>query len=123
MANDKRRIKPTKVKDLPKKMGRPAKDLDPKLIKDLAMIHCTKEEIATIMGCNVDTLYANFSEIMREGDEEGKKSLKRKMHEIAMGGNVTMLIWLAKQRLGHRDRQPDEVASTVINVQVTEVPK
>ena len=31
-------------------------------------------------------------------------SIRRKQAEVAMAGNVTMLIWLGKQRLGQRDR-------------------
>jgi len=31
-------------------------------------------------------------------------SIRRKQAELAMDGNVTMLIWLGKQRLGQRDR-------------------
>lgn len=104
------------------KGGRPKKDIDPNLVYDLAKIHCTKEEIAIIVGCHVDTLYARFSDVLRKGDEEGKNSLKRKMYEVAMQGNVQMLIWLSKQRLGHKDRQPEEAPNTVINVQINEVP-
>jgi hypothetical protein len=103
--------------------GRPKKDLDVDLIKKLASIHCTKEEIASVLGCHRDTLYARFSDILQQGDEEGKMSLKRKMHEVAMSGNVQMLIWLSKQRLGYKDRQPDEVAQTTFNVYVNEVPE
>ena len=104
------------------KGGRPKKDIDPNLVYDLAKIHCTKEEIATILGCSRETLYARFSDVLQKGDDDGKKSLKRKMHEVAMNGNVTMLIWLSKQRLGHKDRQPEEAPNTVINVQINEVP-
>lgn len=104
------------------KGGRPLAVIDPQLVYDLAKIHCTKHEIAVIVGCHVDTLYARFSEQLHQGDEEGKKSLKRKMHEIAMNGNVSMLIWISKQRLGYRDKQPDEAPNTVINVVVNEVP-
>ncbi len=31
-------------------------------------------------------------------------SLKRKQWEMAMGGNITMLIWLGKQNLGQTDK-------------------
>lgn len=93
------------------------------MVKKLSMIHCTKEEIATILGCCRDTLYARFSDTLREGDEEGKMSLKRKMHEIAMKGNVHMLIWLSKQRLGYKDRQPEGAQQVNIKLNVNEVPQ
>lgn len=104
------------------KGGRPKKEIDPKLVFDLARIHCTKEEIASIVGCHIDTLYARFSEVLQRGNDEGKMSMKRKMHDIAMRGNVQMLIWLSKQRLGYKDKQPDEVPNMVINVNVKEIP-
>ncbi len=105
------------------KGGQPKKVLDKKLIHDLAMIHCTKKEIATICGCSIETLYANYSDVLQKGDDEGKKSLKRMMHEKAMKGDTTMLIWLSKQRLGYRDKQPDEATHIQFNVMVQEVPK
>lgn len=115
--------KDRKTPQVKNKGGRPKVNLDVDLIKKLASIHCTKAEIASIVGCHVDTLYARYSDILRAGDEEGKMSLKRKMHEVAMHGDVKMLIWLSKQRLGYKERQPDEVAQTTFNVYVNEVPK
>lgn len=93
------------------------------MVKKLAMIHCTKEEIATILGCHRDTLYARFSDVLRMGEEEGKMSLKRKMHEVAFKGNVQMLIWLSKQRLGYKERQPEEAQQVIVNLNVNEVPQ
>lgn len=104
------------------KGGRPKKEIDPKLVFDLSKIHCTVEEIGSIVGCTRETLYQRFSDTMRMGYDEGKKSLKRKMFEVALEGNTTMMVWLSKQYLGHKDKQPDEVPNTVINVNVKEIP-
>jgi hypothetical protein len=108
------------VKD---KGGRPLKQIDGELVKKLAAIHCTKNEIAAVVGCNPDTLYARFSEVLRLGDEEGKMSLKRKMHEVAMKGNVSMLIWLSKQRLGYVDKQAENNVQANYTVIINELPK
>lgn len=106
------------------KGGRPLKEIDPEIVRKLAAIHCTKQEIASVVGCHIDTLYTErFSEILRVGVDEGKMSLKRKMYEVAMKGNASMLIWLSKQYLGHRDKQPDEVSQVNYTVVVNEVPK
>jgi hypothetical protein len=45
-------------------------------------------------------------------------SLKRKQYEVAMSGNVSMLIWLGKNILGQRDTFPEEnqTAPTVASV-------
>jgi len=106
-----------------KKGGRPKLNIDPKIILNLAMIHCTVQEIASIVGCSHETIYARFSDVLRKGHDEGQMSLKRKMHEKALAGDTPMLIWLSKQRLGYRDKQPDDVAITNFNVFVNEVPK
>ena len=102
------------------KGGRPKKDIDPKIVYDLAKIHCTVEEMASILDCTRETLYKRFSDIMQKGFDDGKKCLRRKMFEIADKGNVPMMIWLSKQHLSMKDKQPDEVANTVINVKVVE---
>jgi hypothetical protein len=105
------------------KVGKPRKYLDEKLIFDLAKIHCTAEEISTILDCSRTTIYEHYADVLRKGHEEGKMSLKRKMHEKAMTGDTPMLIWLSKQRLGYRDRHPDEQPVTNFNVFVNEIPK
>ena len=38
---------------------------------------------------------------------EEKVSIKRKQFELAMQGNVQMLIWLGKQHLGQKDKPVD----------------
>ena len=83
-----------------------AKHLDLHLIEKLAAIHCTNTEIAAMLGCDSSLLSKpKYSEIIAKGRERGKTSLRRKMYETAMGGNVTMMIWLSKQILGHTDRE------------------
>lgn len=93
------------------------------MVIKMAANHFTKQEMASHFGCHVDTLYARYSEELRIGDDEGKMSLKRKMHEIAMKGNVAMLIWLSKQRLGYVDKQPEQALQANYTVVIHEVPK
>jgi len=106
------------------KRGRPPKQIDVELVRKLSAIHCTVEEVADIVGCCRDTLYArlDLKAAIEAGNNFGKMSMKRKMHEIAMKGNVQMLIWLSKQRLGYKDRQPEELPNTIINVCCNELP-
>jgi len=112
-----------KVETKASKGGRPLKEVDENLIFELAKIHCTAKEIATIVKCHVDTIYARFSDVLHAGHDEGQMSLKRKMHEKAMAGDTQMLIWLSKQRLGYRDRPPEESHHTTINIFTNEIPK
>lgn len=84
-------------------MGRPPLDINPDLVLGLARIHCTNREIATIVGCHVDTLTNRFSDLLEKGREEGRMSLRRLQWAKAEAGNVTMMIWLGKQMLGQKD--------------------
>ena len=40
-------------------------------------------------------------------DNEQKRELREKQWEVAMEGNVQMLIWLGKQHLGQSDKPSD----------------
>lgn len=85
-------------------VGRPRKELDEEKIKALAAIQCTMTEIAAVMGCHIDTLRDNYSNVIKEGQENGRMSLRRSMFKSAQGGNVTAQIWLSKQHLGMKDK-------------------
>ncbi|MFA6915852.1 MAG: hypothetical protein WC222_05600 [Parachlamydiales bacterium] len=54
--------------------GRPQKDIQPEMVEKLASIGCTGDEIATVLGCCRDTLYARFSDSLKKGQT------KRKLH-------------------------------------------
>lgn len=107
----------------PESNGRKLKDVDPEKVFELAKIHCTAEEIASVLGCSKSVIYDRFSEVLRAGHETGQMSLKRKMHEKAESGDTQMLIWLSKQRTGYRDKPQDEATEVNFNVFVNEVPK
>lgn len=78
----------------------------------LCALHCTQTEIAEWFGCSVDTLFTKverhygegYTEVYKRKSSKGKISLRRKMFESALSGNVTMMIWMSKQILGYRDR-------------------
>lgn len=96
--------------------GRPKKEIkyDAQLVTELAAIFCTMEEIANIMGIAIRTFQYN-DELMRafkDGREHAKKSLRKKQFDVAMGGNVTMLLWLGKQYLGQREPTQDTTIPT-----------
>lgn len=90
-------------------MARPLLELDTNLIEKLASIQCSKVEIASIMGCSVDTLDNRYSENVSKGREQGKMTLRRKMYESAMGGNAVMMIFLSKNYLGMSDKVETKV--------------
>ena len=88
-----------------KKPGPKPLDIDSKQVEALASYGCTKTEIAAFFGCNETTIRKRFSENLIKGKESGKIRLRKKQFEMAMKGNVSMLIWLGKQTLGQKDQQ------------------
>lgn len=89
--------------------GRPRKKIDPDQVEELASIQCSYEEMAAVLKCSVSTLQRNFAQAIKDGRDRGKSSLKRKQYEVAMKGNVGMLIWLGKQHLGQSERYEAQV--------------
>jgi hypothetical protein len=88
-------------------MARPKKNIDPEQVKKLAAIQCSYAEMAAVLGCDESTLTRRFAQVIKEGREQGKMSLKRKQYEVAMAGNCTMLIWLGKNILGQKEAAED----------------
>ena|SRR5277367_2356013 len=103
--------------------GRPKLAINEQSVRDLALIHCTIPEIASVLHCSQDTIKVRFSSALHKGWEEGQMSLKRKMHDVAMAGDTKMLIWLSKQRLGYKDTMPEMATQMNFNVYTNEVPK
>lgn len=97
-------------------MARPLKVIDENVVFELASIFCTNEQIATIVGCSADTIERRFAGIVEKGREVAKSNLRRKQYEVAMSGNVGMLIWLGKQYLGQSDKQ--ELAASVQAIKI-----
>jgi len=92
-------------------MAPPKKELNEAIIYDLAKIHCTMNEIASVCDCSVDTLERRYADIIKKGRDEGKSSLKRLQWKAAEAGNITMMIWLGKQTLGQSDRVRSDITS------------
>ena len=85
-------------------MARPKFKIDYDMVEKLAGIQCTQQEIASFLGCSVDTLQRDetFCGIYKKGMENGKMSLRRMQYKLAEK-NPTMAIWLGKQYLGQKD--------------------
>lgn len=95
-------------------MARPKKKIDEELLFKLASINCSHAEMAAVLDCSSDTLERRYAAVIEKGRQQGRMSLKRKQYEMAMAGNVTMLIWLGKQNLGQRDQPADTSEDEVI---------
>jgi len=89
-------------------------DIDPKQVEDMASIGCTVDEIATILGCSGRTLQRRFVTPIERGRSRLNRSLRRKQAELALNGNVTMLIWLGKQYLGQKEKSESVVREETV---------
>ena len=106
--------------DMPKG-GRPRFDFSDKLplVRKLASIQCTDEEIAAGLGCSQDTLARGrkrdqeLDAAIIDGRANGRMSLRRAQYQKALDGNPTMLIWLGKQILGQRERVDIDLGSRI----------
>jgi len=78
----------------------------------LCSFQCTLQEIAAWFNCSVDGIEKKckkekgmkFSDYYKEKRKIGLISLRRKQMQVALAGNVTMLIFLGKQYLGQSDK-------------------
>jgi hypothetical protein len=86
------------------KGGRPRLDIDPQLVEKLAGIGCPDTEIASMVNCSVDTLARRYADVIAKGRETCKTRLRKKQIEVALAGNVSMLIFLGKNMLGQSDK-------------------
>lgn len=99
------------------------KPIDLDTIKGLAAIGATREEISSIIGCSLSwidkqiTQNPAFAAAMELGTAELKTSLRRTQVQMALSGNVPLLIWLGKQCLGQADKH-EQNNKTEINVTV-----
>lgn len=86
-------------------MARPKAVIDPEQVEKLAAIGCKTKEIAAWFGVTDDTIRNRFSAEIEKGRANLKMSLRRKQIEVALKGNVSMLIWLGKILLEQVERR------------------
>lgn len=101
------------------KLGRPRIEIDWEQFDKLCAMQATLVEIASWFNCTIDTIENRcksdqgmlFSEYWAQKAAKGKISLRRKQLDVAMSGNVSMLIWLGKQYLGQKDKSETVIDS------------
>jgi len=99
--------------------GRPHLELDWEIVDGMLKADCHGTSIAARFGIHPNTLYnkvveekkMSFSEYSKQKSLEGNDDLKKVQYDVAkIDKNVTMLIWLGKQRLGQKENH--DVVST-----------
>lgn len=86
------------------------KSIDEEEVMRLAEAQCTLREMAKLLHTSVSTLELHFKDAIQYGLMYGNKSLKRKQYDVAMEGNVSMLQWLGRYRLGQKEDAVDTLA-------------
>lgn len=84
-------------------VGRPRLEIDPQKIIDLAAEGNKVSDIAVLLECHVDTLYANFPKELKKGRSLFKASLRSAQMAAARAGQQSILIFLGKNYLGQKD--------------------
>ena len=99
--------------------GRPKIGIDWEFVDELLMAGCHGTEVAAAIGIHHETLYdrvvlekgVGFSEYSRIKSADGDRLLRKVQFDTAtVDKNVTMQIWLGKQRLGQKENH--DVVST-----------
>lgn len=93
-----------------KKPGPEPKPIDVHLIKELAKIQCTHEEMAAVVGLKrrhfIERVQNSqeLRDVIDSGWDEGRASIRRQQFKMLLAGDKTMAVWLGKQYLGQRDQ-------------------
>lgn len=72
-------------------------------VEKLARLWCSYSEIAEWFGIPVESLKYNFKDVIDRGRSETRQALRKAQLKSALGGNVTMMIWLGKNILAQSD--------------------
>ena len=96
-------------------MARPQKQITvtPELlITEMAERQCPKTEIASALGISTDTFdrREGYAALYTKGRLAGKCNLRSKLISVALGGNVTALIFLGKSMLGLKETSAMELS-------------
>jgi len=99
------KTKPNKIK------GTNKYDIDGTQVEMLASKFWAMTEIAAFFGVDEGTIRKRFPNLITKGKETGKGRLRDAQLKAALGGNVTMLIWLGKQYLGQKETNETVISS------------
>lgn len=92
-------------------MGRPKAEIDWDFLDKIAQFPLKQEDITWLIGVSLDTLVkgvkerygCSFSEFLNKRASKTRLMIHQKQFELAIKGNVALLIWLGKNYLGQVD--------------------
>lgn len=94
-------------------MGRPQIPIDQNDFRKLCQIQCTLVEIADFFECSEDTIELwckrtyggkTFTEVFKRESSGGRRSVRRKLFEMAQSGHFGAIVWFTKNYCGMTDR-------------------
>ena len=88
-----------------KTVGRKQVNISPAQVEKMAGYGLNNTQIADCLGCEDSTIGTKFRESVIKGRANLRMKLSKKQIDVALQGNVTMLIWLGKQYLNQRDNE------------------
>lgn len=96
---------------------------------DALIIWSNQVYCAERLGINIDTLAdrikektgLSFSEYKEQKKEAMRVNIRKKQYDIAMAGNVSMLIWLGKNELGQSDKNETKLDTSTIQINIDHV--
>ncbi len=109
------------------KMGRPKIEINEKLFDQLIQLPLIKSDFAHAFSCSEDKIEhyvkerfdCTFSALKEQKRQIFKRNILAKQLEVAMRGNIAMLIFLGKNYLGQADKlETKETGDKTINIQI-----
>ena len=113
-------------------MARPSKELEDIEFNgwdqlDALIIWSSQEYCAEKLGISADTLALrikkrhglSFPEYKHKRKESLRINLLKKQYDVAMAGNVSMLIWLGKNELGQKDKLESDFTVSELKILIS----
>ena len=100
-------------------MGRPRKEFNWEKLDAVLQYGAWQIDCADILDVSMDTIERRirekfdmtFAEYRNKRMSRTRMRLAQKQIEAALGGNITMMIWLGKQYLGQSDKHEQAITS------------
>jgi hypothetical protein len=107
------------------KLGRPQKEINWEVLNGILQYGASLVDCAEMLDVSEDTIerkikdqYAvTFKEYRDQKKSKMRMKLRQKQFEMALKGNVPLLIWLGKNELGQTDKA--EIAHELSKIQIT----
>jgi len=112
------------VENLKNKGGRPRKELDWKTLDNILQFGARLLDCSDLCEVSEDLIQkrirekfdCTFSEYRERKMSKMRMKLLQKQYDVAMKGNVALLIWLGKQHLGQKDKHETDLGDNAKQV-------